>query len=275
MTRLTGPSPRVHLSNYHTAHSAIAAMLLLSIACNISAIGNAVERGNFFKEVVEQTNEEGKRMEKEYPPGDTLPAGDLGSPVDPPLAPPPAAVASSPPALTGLQFPAEIPGDGTPKGGWFSFTDLGGDCTRAVFSVVSATNFAGFEFNPREIPDRRRLLCRHERVQHLVRGIANGDAAGHAVRRGRRRKQFARLHLHLQGVTRASIACKGHEVALPHPSPRSGTACRARTGTMRDAFRNEEGHAMACPNTFLRARARSQVTAPTTPPARPPPLARR
>ncbi len=150
MTRLTGPSPRVHLSNYHAARSAIAAMLLLSIACNISAIGNAVERGDAFKEVVEQTNEEGKRMEKEYPPGDTLPAGDLGSPVDPPLAPPPAAVASSPPALTGLQFPAEIPGDGTPKGGWFTFTDLGGDCTRAVFSVVSATNFAGFEFNPHE-----------------------------------------------------------------------------------------------------------------------------
>jgi hypothetical protein len=41
-----------------------------------------------------------------------------------------------------------LPGDGTPKGSWFTFTDLGGDCARAVFSVVSATNFTPFEYNP-------------------------------------------------------------------------------------------------------------------------------
>jgi hypothetical protein len=45
-------------------------MILLSIACNISAIGNAVDRGDPFREVVGQSIEESKRMEKEYPPGD-------------------------------------------------------------------------------------------------------------------------------------------------------------------------------------------------------------
>jgi hypothetical protein len=125
-------------------------MLLPSIACNLTAIGKAVETGDTFKEVVEQTNEEGKRMEKEYPPGSSMPAGVQGAPAEPTFPPLPTKRPATPPALTGVSFPSEIPGDGTPKGGWFTFTDLGGDVTRAVFSVVSATNFTGFEFNPRE-----------------------------------------------------------------------------------------------------------------------------
>jgi hypothetical protein len=125
-------------------------MILLSIACNLTAIGKAVETGDAFKEVVEQTNEEGKRMEKEYPPGNTMPAGVQGAPVEPTYPPLPPVKPPSPPVLTAVSFPSEIPGDGKARGGWLTFTDVGGDVTRAVFSVVSATDFGGFEFDPRE-----------------------------------------------------------------------------------------------------------------------------
>ena len=125
-------------------------MLLLTIACNLDAIGEAVVTGHTFEEVVEQTNEEGKRMEKEYPPGNNMPAGVQAAPLEPTIPPLPSPRPATPPALTGVSFPSEIQGDGTPKGGWFTFTDLGGDVTRAAFSVVSATNFTGFEFDPRE-----------------------------------------------------------------------------------------------------------------------------
>ena len=66
-------------------------MLLLTIACNLDAIGEAVVTGHTFEEVVEQTNEEGKRMEKEYPPGNNMPAGVPAAPPQPPLPPPPRA----------------------------------------------------------------------------------------------------------------------------------------------------------------------------------------
>jgi hypothetical protein len=127
-----------------------AAMILLSIGCNLTRIGRAVQEGETFGEMVEQANEEGKRMEREYPPGNAVPAGVQFAPADPTIPPLPTRRPATPPALTGVSFPSEIPGDSTPNSGWFTFTDLGGDCTRAVFSVVSAINFNGFEFNPRE-----------------------------------------------------------------------------------------------------------------------------
>ncbi len=142
--------PRQRLAHSLPLRVAAGAMLLLSIGCNLTRIGNAIVEGDTFGEVVEQANEEGKRMEKEYPPGDTMPAGVQGAPVEPTVPALPTERPATPPLLTGVSFPGEIPGDGTSKGGWFTFTDTGGDCTRAVFSVVSATNFNGFEFNPRE-----------------------------------------------------------------------------------------------------------------------------
>jgi hypothetical protein len=150
MSPFASVPPRVHLSNSRIVRTAIAAILLLTIACNLTAIGKAVETGDTFEEVVEQINEEGKRMEKEYPPGSNMPAGVQAAPLEPTIPPLPSPRPATPPALTGVSFPGELPGDGTPKGGWFTFTDMGGDVTRAVFSVVSATNFTGFEFDPRE-----------------------------------------------------------------------------------------------------------------------------
>ena len=124
MSPLPSAPPRVRLSISHPLHAAVAALMLLSIACNISAIGNAVDRGDAFEEVVEQTNEEGKRMEKEYPPGDVAVPGVQIAPLPPTLPPPPRVKPPSPPALTGVRFPSELPGDGTPKGGWLTFTIL-------------------------------------------------------------------------------------------------------------------------------------------------------
>ena len=125
-------------------------MMVLSIACNVGAFESPDFALWWFGRVGEETDEESKHVGKELPPGDVAVPGVQAAPLEPTIPPLPSPRPATPPALTGVSFPSEIQGDGTPKGGWFTFTDLGGDVTRAAFSVVSATNFTGFEFDPRE-----------------------------------------------------------------------------------------------------------------------------
>lgn len=52
------------------------------------------------------------------------------------------------PEITFIDFPAQIPSDGSKVFGRVGFSDRNGDINLARFEVVSATDFAPFSFNP-------------------------------------------------------------------------------------------------------------------------------
>lgn len=52
-------------------------------------------------------------------------------------------LAPKPPVITGVNFPAEIPGNKSTIIGLLYFTDADGDISHIVYDVVSATNFGG------------------------------------------------------------------------------------------------------------------------------------
>ena len=54
----------------------------------------------------------------------------------------------APPTIISIYFPSQIPADGSPIDGDIRFRDPDGDVNRVIFDVISAVDFAPFEFNP-------------------------------------------------------------------------------------------------------------------------------
>lgn len=55
----------------------------------------------------------------------------------------------NPPQITFVSFPPEIKADGNPVGGFVGFKDPDGDIAKAEFTVVQATDFQPFSFDPK------------------------------------------------------------------------------------------------------------------------------
>jgi hypothetical protein len=73
----------------------------------------------------------------------------------PTITPPPAPTAtprvvSGPPKIISVDFPSEIPSDGTSVGGTVRFQDPDGDVNWVTFDVISASDFTPFAYNPLE-----------------------------------------------------------------------------------------------------------------------------
>jgi hypothetical protein len=69
---------------------------------------------------------------------------------------------SEPPTITAIDFPSQIPADGSSVPGTVQFQDPDGDVDWITFDVLRATDFTPFEFNPLE-------------------SLAEGDARGGTV----------------------------------------------------------------------------------------------
>jgi hypothetical protein len=65
----------------------------------------------------------------------------------PTVTPTPAAILGSP-AIISIDFPSEIPADGSSIDGTVQFRDPDGDVNWVTFDVISASDFAPFAFNP-------------------------------------------------------------------------------------------------------------------------------
>lgn len=74
------------------------------------------------------------------------------TPVPPTITPtrvaPTATPAAAPPTIISIDFPNQIPADGSRRDGTVSFRDPDGDLNRVTFDVVRAVDFTGFAFNP-------------------------------------------------------------------------------------------------------------------------------
>jgi hypothetical protein len=55
---------------------------------------------------------------------------------------------SASPTILSIDFPSEIPADGSGIDGKVRFKDPDGDVNRVTFDVISASDFTSFEFNP-------------------------------------------------------------------------------------------------------------------------------
>jgi hypothetical protein len=103
----------------------------------------------------------------------------------PTRVPPTATPLSSAPVILSVDFPGQIPGNGSEVTGRIHFRDPGGDVNWAAFDVVRADRFDGFAFNPAQFLASGdasegsflfHLWC--TRVQQVTLRVQLGDAAG-------------------------------------------------------------------------------------------------
>lgn len=83
-------------------------------------------------------------------PPTSTPIPPTATPLPPTSTPVPTEVTSAPPSITSIDFPGQIPADGSSVRGTVGFRDPDGDINWVTFDVVQATNFTPFEYNPVE-----------------------------------------------------------------------------------------------------------------------------
>jgi len=81
------------------------------------------------------------------PPTATL-VPPTATPLPSTATPVPPTVVSGPPTIISIDFPGQIPADGTSIRGTVRFRDPNGDINWVTFDVVRATDFTSFEYNP-------------------------------------------------------------------------------------------------------------------------------
>jgi len=79
-------------------------------------------------------------------PKSIAPPTDMPTPASTPASTPRPTL--PPPTILSIDFPSQIPADGSHIAGRVRFKDPDGDINRVTFDVVSASDFTPFEFNP-------------------------------------------------------------------------------------------------------------------------------